>query len=520
MAIRTKQIRREPLPQDVQASAPTSTSGSGTFYTKTIGGVAEAFYIDDLGREIQITSNGAVMGGGGGGGGIASGVNLGTGSGVFAQVSGTSIQFKSLVAGSNVSISASGTELTLSSTGSIASASNSTSGSGAGNVFKAAVGSDLVFKKIKAGANITVTDGADDITIAGSATSGEANTASNSVAGTGAGQVFKEKSGVDLVFKKIKAGANITVSDGTDDITIAAAAPTGEANTASNLGVSGEGVFAQKIGVDLQFKKIIAGTNIGLSSSSTGITISSTATGEANTAANVGASGVGVFKQKSGVSLQFKNIAAGSSKVTVVDDVPNSNVVLDVADNTSTQKVVVSKAGTSIGTRKQINFIEGSNVTITTSDNAGSDRVDVTIAASGGGGGGSGEVIQDVQFGSLATGYVTLRVYGLAADISAISVSKITNAVTISNVLGTAKIMSITARFDASDISAGTASISYPEPSAQTSLTTSSFPTVVRFTAAGAQQTTAFSMANTSGTMTLSCSSLTNAATNYVKVVF
>lgn len=45
------------------------------------------------------------------------------------------------------------------------------------------------------------------------------------------------------------------------------------------------------------------------------------------------------------------------------------------------QPVAIAKAGTTTGTRAKLNFIEGSNVTITTSDNGGADRVDVTIAA-------------------------------------------------------------------------------------------------------------------------------------------
>jgi hypothetical protein len=57
---------------------------------------------------------------------------------------------------------------------------------------------------------------------------------------------------------------------------------------------------------------------------------------------------------------------------------------LSVIADSTTQKVEVAKAGVLQGTRKQINLIEGSNVTITTSDNAGGNRVDVTVATTSG----------------------------------------------------------------------------------------------------------------------------------------
>lgn len=52
----------------------------------------------------------------------------------------------------------------------------------------------------------------------------------------------------------------------------------GEVNTASNLG-AGQGVFAGKVGVDLQFKSLVAGTNITLTPSGTEILISATGGG-------------------------------------------------------------------------------------------------------------------------------------------------------------------------------------------------------------------------------------------------
>jgi hypothetical protein len=48
--------------------------------------------------------------------------------------------------------------------------------------------------------------------------------------------------------------------------------------------------------------------------------------GESNTVSNVGVSGVGLFKQKSGVDLQFKNIGAASNKVSIADNTGSSQV--------------------------------------------------------------------------------------------------------------------------------------------------------------------------------------------------
>jgi hypothetical protein len=54
--------------------------------------------------------------------------------------------------------------------------------------------------------------------------------------------------------------------------------------------------------------------------------------GEANTASNVNAGGVGVFKQKTGVNLEFRGLNAGSAKVTVTNDTANNEIDIDVAE--------------------------------------------------------------------------------------------------------------------------------------------------------------------------------------------
>ena len=54
--------------------------------------------------------------------------------------------------------------------------------------------------------------------------------------------------------------------------------------------------------------------------------------GESNTASNVNVGGIGVFKQKTGVDLEFRGIIADSSKISVTLDAPNNEVGLDVVE--------------------------------------------------------------------------------------------------------------------------------------------------------------------------------------------
>jgi hypothetical protein len=99
---------------------------------------------------------------------------------------------------------------------------------------------------------------------------GEANTASN--VGTGAGGVYKQKVGVDLELKTIKAGSGIAVTNNVSDITIDNTQTPGESNTGSNLGAGAE-VFKQKTGVDLEHRTLTEGANITLTESATEIEI-------------------------------------------------------------------------------------------------------------------------------------------------------------------------------------------------------------------------------------------------------
>jgi hypothetical protein len=65
-------------------------------------------------------------------------------------------------------------------------------------------------------------------------------------------------------------------------------------------------------------------------------------------------------------------------------------------------RVKVRKSGVDVGTRRAINLIEGSGVTLTVTDDAANEEVEVTIAASGGGGDDSLGIYGDGSDGDVA----------------------------------------------------------------------------------------------------------------------
>lgn len=115
--------------------------------------------------------------------------------------------------------------------------------------------------------------------------------------------------------------------------------------------------------------------------------------GESNTASNVGTAGVGIWKQKTGVDLEFKKINAGSSKITITDDTGNDEVDIDVAqanldhgsigglaDDDHTQYHNDSRANTWLATKTTANLTENTNLYFT--DERAQDAVGSMIDAS------------------------------------------------------------------------------------------------------------------------------------------
>lgn len=111
--------------------------------------------------------------------------------------------------------------------------------------------------------------------------------------------------------------------------------------------------------------------------------------GETNTASNVGTAGVGVYKQKTGVDLEFKKINAGSSKVTITDDGGNSEVDIDVSESNLTLDNIggtlgITKGGT--GQTSKTNAFDALAPSTTKGDlisHNGSNNVQLAIGTNG-----------------------------------------------------------------------------------------------------------------------------------------
>ncbi|MBI3220721.1 MAG: hypothetical protein HYZ44_14500, partial [Bacteroidetes bacterium] len=100
--------------------------------------------------------------------------------------------------------------------------------------------------------------------------------------------------------------------------------------------------------------------------------------GEANTASNVGTGGVGIFKQKTGVNLELKNINAASNKVSVTNDAGSNEVDIDInQSNLSIGSSQITGLG-SLATLSSISSTEITNNTITGSDLAGNIIINTT----------------------------------------------------------------------------------------------------------------------------------------------
>lgn len=167
-------------------------------------------------------------------------------------------------------------------------------------VFKAKVGNTLQFKSIKAGTGVTLTSGTDEVTVNASA----GGITSTDELPEGTSHLYFTEPRVSATpsvanalslatTANIKASGSITAHS---DIQVAsptvgqalvwngskwantAVSGSGEVNTASNLG-AGSQLFKSKVGVDLQFRSLVAGSGVTLTQNLNDITINASGGG-------------------------------------------------------------------------------------------------------------------------------------------------------------------------------------------------------------------------------------------------
>lgn len=329
----------------------------GVLTTKLVAGSNITLVENNDGANESYTINAV----GGVAGEVNTGLSLGGDEDIFAQKNGVVLEFKGLTAGPGIVLSSDANSVTIESNivpGEINDGINL--GTGA-EVFESKVGTDFRFRTLIGGTNVNLTENANTIVI-DVPNVGVDNTASN----LGAGEiVFAQKVGIDFQFKTLIAGTNVGLVSDANTITINAT-DTGEVNTGSNLG-AGRQVFAQKNGVDFEFRTLVAGTNVTLSQDANTITINASGggSGEANTASNQGG-GEGLFIQKTGVDLEFKTLIAGT------------DVTFDVTSDTITINSTGGGGGTSFAWYDAGNgvFVYASDTNTTTSKSVGLVTID------------------------------------------------------------------------------------------------------------------------------------------------
>jgi hypothetical protein len=230
----------------------------------------------------------------------------------------------------------------------------------------------------------------------------EANFTLNNIGGTlglakgGTNANLSATGGTGQVLKQITAGAAITVgtlasTDLTDfteavqdvmgAILVDSATIDFTYNDVSNTittAVIESGLTHNNIGGILGLAK--GGTNANLSATGgTGQVLKQVTSGAAITVGTLASTDLTDFTEAAQDAVG--TILTDTASVDFTYNDAGNTISAVVLANSTVQKVEVAKAGTLIATRKRINLIQGSNVTLTVTDDSANDKVDVTVTA-------------------------------------------------------------------------------------------------------------------------------------------
>ena len=195
------------------------------------------------------------------------------------------------------------------------------------------------------------------------------------------------------------------IAIGTTDLTFVVFSATGSGGSATagpGINVSGNQVSVRTVssnritvasnGVDLnavatpgtytsvtvdQYGRVTTGTSVAAQPASAALS------------AIAGLSANGMAVRTGASTYTTRSITQGTGITVTNGDGVAGNPSISVNADTTVQQVRVSKGGSLIGTRREINLIEGANVTLTMADDSTNNRTNVTIASTGGGGGGT-----------------------------------------------------------------------------------------------------------------------------------
>lgn len=202
-----------------------------------------------------------------GGGDVSGAANVGTGTGtIFRDEVAGILNLKTLKEGSGITITNNADDITISSSGVAGFTSINNMAGGTAKILATNASNKANFKSLTAGSGISITNSSTTITIATSGGSGF--TELNSING-GTARLLKSNSTNEGVFKSLTCTGVTSCTNGTDTITIRS-----EVNTMN--GGTAKIIKSNSTNGEVVLKSLTAGSNISITNGTDTITIAST----------------------------------------------------------------------------------------------------------------------------------------------------------------------------------------------------------------------------------------------------